>query len=230
MWRDSSWYGDVCFSNSLWRKQSRLQLTLLSDSRNLKQGNKAWNTLQMLGLAWVKIRLGYFCVYRKEFTHSWYSKECRVYNKSLCHTNVCKHNFLSFKVSFKTCISLPPTVFSLFHHSVKLFFLPLSNRAADAEPGPHSKTAGVRVSQLINTQNYLPPPNHISFFSNMHTEKQKERGNVFQNHFIKYTLTAFWQTQYGHWWTLVPGQKWAAKQQGQHKKWMSNFMTDPHHL
>lgn len=41
--------------------------------------------------------------------------------------------------------------------SVQLFILPLSNRAADAEPGPHSKTAGVQVSQLINTHNCVPP-------------------------------------------------------------------------
>lgn len=76
-----------------------------------------------------------------------------------------------------TSNSLPktPIVHFLSHHSVQHFFLPLSYRPADAEPGPHSKTAGARVSQLINTQNYLPPPNHISFFSNMHTEKQSER-------------------------------------------------------
>lgn len=36
--RDSSWYGDVCFSDSLWRKQS--QQTHLSNSHNLKQDCK----------------------------------------------------------------------------------------------------------------------------------------------------------------------------------------------
>lgn len=98
--------------------------------------------------------------------------------------------FFLLKSLSTTALSLPPTGFSLFHHSVQLFFLPLSNRAADAEPGPHSKTAGVRLSQLINTQNYLPPPKpHFILLKHAHrkTERQSE---FFHNHFIKYTLTA----------------------------------------
>lgn len=68
------------------------------------------------------------------------------------------------------CFCLAPTVFSVFHHSVQLSFLPLPNRPADAEPGSHSKTAGVQVSNLINTQNCFPPPNTFHSLSNIHTE------------------------------------------------------------
>lgn len=82
-----------------------------------------------------------------------------------------------------------------------------ANRPADAEPGPHSKTAGVQVSQLINTKkNYLPGPDHISFFSNTHRERLS-REPVFHNGFIKYTPAAFSQTSPGHRWTSAPGQK-----------------------
>lgn len=48
---DSSWHEDACFSNSLWRKLSRSQETLLSNSRNMQQDYRAW---LMLGLTIVK--------------------------------------------------------------------------------------------------------------------------------------------------------------------------------
>lgn len=83
-------------------------------------------------------------------------------------------------VPFNISIRLQSTAFSLFHHSVQLFFLPLTNRPADAEPGTHSKTAGVPVSQLINTQNYLPastPKPHFILFK--HSHRKTERENQF---------------------------------------------------
>lgn len=85
--------------------------------------------------------------------------------------NVYMINACSFLlVSLNTNMSSSNSIF-LIHHSVQLFSLPLSNSPADAELGLHSKTAGVLVSELINTQNYFPPSNHILFFSNMHKEK-----------------------------------------------------------
>lgn len=60
------------------------------------------------------------------------------------------------------------------------------------------------------------------------TQKSRERKAVSHNHFIKYTPTAILWTQCEPRRTLVPGQKWAAKQQGQHKN--RNFMDNPPHL
>lgn len=151
------------FFKSQWQKP----VTVAANSHNVKQGIQSMTRKSSIsedhtGSLPHGIQRNILYIYRK--TGCWYS----VYM-----TNA--YFFLS--VSFHNSISLPPTAFSLFHHSVQLFFLPLPNRPADAEPGPHSKTAGVRESQLINTQNYLPPPNHISFFSNMHKEKQREKGS-----------------------------------------------------
>lgn len=45
----------------------------------------------------------------------------------------------------------------------------------------------------LTQKNYLPGPDHISFFSNTHRERQRGKP-VFQNAFIPYTPTAFLQT------------------------------------
>lgn len=125
-------------------------------------------------------------VYIKKSTHSWCSEKPTSVNKKI----VCCKNIHIVPSLFFPTLALFFQLHFLYSIIVCNFpsFLPLCNRAADAEPGPHSKTAGVRVSQLINTQNYVPPPNHISFFFNMHREKQREKGFFFHYHFIKYTL------------------------------------------
>lgn len=91
--------------------------------------------------------------------------------------------YMSAVCSFFQSLSTLAFIFILLHFLYSIILCNFSSSHSPTglqmlEPGPHSKTAGVPVSQLINTQNYLPastPKPHFILFKHSHRKTGREK-------------------------------------------------------